>query len=346
MRGGTFSRTVLFLICLALFRMPSRALPGDCRRGTELAVRREFAAAQEPLWRCILAGAPRDAAYDLTQTYRALRNYEDGWARAEQALRQQPASIDVLYVAAFLKFRMGRHQESVDFLERAFKLDNLDWRIHHVFALNYIALNIRPGAIAELELATQLNPENAELHYQLARVYYTDEMRLEESIAESHKALALFPEYPEVYLNLALCYEALSQNEKAIENYRQAMSLAEKHGRQDEWFYMNYAEFLIKQGEAGESLPLLNTAIRLNPKSARAHYLLGKSLRRLDRPDESRDHLERAMALDPSESGPYFELGMLLQKRGDRARARQLLDRYKIMKEQERPGPPAAPAQP
>src|SRR6266545_3262629 len=183
-----------------------------CRAGGDLFAQRRYEAAQAPLWQCIEQGAPsKQAAHELTLTYRDLKNYRDGWARAEAALARPPKSADVLYVAGFLKFRMGENKESIRLLGEAFRLDPYDWRVHQVFALNYIVLDIRPGAAAELEAAIRLNPGNAELYYQLARLEYTA-MRIPESISASEKALKLFPEYAEVHSNLGLCYEALAQN--------------------------------------------------------------------------------------------------------------------------------------
>ena len=206
--------------------------------------------------------------------------------------------------------------------------------------MNYVLLKIWPGALEELKTAVALNPRNAELYYELARLYYTYQARVTESIAASEKALALFPEYTEVYSNLGLCYEVLAQHDRARENYERAIELTEKSGSPDEWPYINYAAFLIKQGETEHSLPLLEKALARNPKSLRAHYETGRALRKLNRTSEAQRYLEEAIRLDHDEPGAYFELGMLLNKQ-DPARSRQLLDRYRVLQERERSQPAA-----
>lgn len=314
---------------------------GACRLGHELFAKRQFAEAQELLWQCVAAGAPtRDAAYELALTYRDLKNYASGWARAKPALGEHPNSVDLLYIAGFLKFRMGENDASLGLLDRAFRLDSLDWRVHQAFALNYVVLKIMPGVIAELQRAIELNSNNPELYYQLARAYYSDQMRVAESIAASEKALALSPEYAEVYSNLALCYEARAENDKARQAYERAVALTAKHGSRDEWPYMNYGAFLVKQGEAEPALPLLREALSRNPANIEAHYYLGRALRKLGRSEEAKQHLEQAIRLDPNAPGSYYELGTLLYQQGDHERGKELLDRYKRLKDRERPRAP------
>jgi tetratricopeptide (TPR) repeat protein len=310
-----------------------------CQTGARLFAARQYAEAQEPLWACVNAGTnTKDPAHQLALTYRELKNYDQGWPNAEKALARHPGSVDVLYIAGFLKFRLGDHSESIRLLGQAFRLDNYDWRVHQAFALNYIVMDIRPGALAELETAVKLNPANAELHYQLARLLYV-EMRIPESIAASEKALALFPEYTEVYSNLGLCYEVMAQIEKARENYELAIALTGKQGSRDEWPYVNYGAFLTKQGEPERALLLLKEALTRNPKSVKACYYMGRALGKLGRGEEAKPFLEEAIRLDPADSGAYYELGMLLARTGDTARSRQLLDRFKVLKELERGRP-------
>ena len=205
------------LLLLALPLAPAQT--GPCEHGRALLQDRSYAAAQEPLWRCVLDGAPgREPAHLLTQTYRELGNHQEGKKRLQTVLEGRSPSVDLLYLGAFFEFRLRNHQSSLDLLARAYELDNYDWRVHYLFALNYIVLHVKQGDLEGLQRAAALNPANPELHYLLARVHFT-EQRFPESIAASHKALALFPEYPEVYNNLALCYQAMADDPQAGANF-------------------------------------------------------------------------------------------------------------------------------
>src|SRR5204863_5092551 len=124
-------------------------------------------------------------------------------------------------------------QASIRLLGEAYRLNPSDWRVHQLFAMNYVVLDIKDGARAEFQAAIELNPRNAELHYQLARFYHSDG-RITESIEESNRALALFPDYPEAYENLGLCFAALAENKRAVENFERAIAQAEKLGQKNE----------------------------------------------------------------------------------------------------------------
>ena len=305
-------------------------------RGRALFSAKAYPQAQEALWECVLAAAgDMIAAHQLALTYRELKNYDSGLERVKSALARRPGSADLLYVAAFLQFRMGRHRDSIELLGQAYQLNHFDWRVHQLFALNYVVLNIKDGALAEFQNTIALNPQNPELHYQLARFYYSDN-RVQDSIEESGRALALFPEYPEVYENLGLCYEALGENQNAAKNFVRAIALANKLGRRDEWPLLDYAEFLMKQDDVEASVPVLQQALEVNPASAKANYYMGRAMRKLNRGAEAHRFLERSLNLDNTDPAPYFELGMLFTREGDRARARPLLERFQELRQRER----------
>ena len=306
-------------------------------RGQALFSAKVYPQAQEALWECVLAGAvDMKAAHQLALTYRELKNYDSGLEHVKSALARRADSADLLYLAAFLQFRTGRHRDSIELLGQAYQLNHSDWRVHQLFALNYVVLNIKDGALAEFQNAIALNPQNPELHYQLARFYYSDN-RVQDSIEESGRALALFREYPEVYENLGLCYEALGENQNAVKNFERAIALANKLGRRDEWPLLDYAEFLVKQDDVKASIPVLEQALEVNPASAKAHYYMGRAMRKLNRNAEAHSFLEKSLNLDSSDPAPYFELGMLFSREGDRARARPLLERFQDLRKREQP---------
>lgn len=324
-------RTALFLSAAAILRGET------CEEGKRAFLAKDNSGAQQPLWNCVLDGAPnRDYAHQLTLTYRDLRNYDAGIARAEVALASQPPSPDILYVLAFLHFRLGRQTDSIRDLGQAYRLDKEDWRVHQLFALNYVVLNIKDGALASFQNAIRLKPRNSELYYQLARFYYSDN-RPQESIEASRRALDIFPDYPEVFNNLGLCHEALASYDEARTNFERSIVLTEKTGARNEWPYIDYAAFLIKQDSAEQSLPLLRHAVEINPKSAKAYYFLGRALGKLSRKAEARRALEQSLSLDPNDPQPYYELGMLLNKMGEADAGQTMLRRFEAMRKRENP---------
>ncbi|MDQ6706081.1 MAG: tetratricopeptide repeat protein, partial [Acidobacteriota bacterium] len=161
--------------------------------------------------------------------------------------------------------------------------------------------------------------------------------RAADSIEASRKALAIFPDYPEVFDNLGLCYQALAQPNEAKTSFEYSIALSEKAATHNEWPYLDYAAFLIKQESSEQSLPVLRRAIEINPNSSKAYYLQGRAFRKLDRKAEAKQSLEKAMVVDPNDSVVYYELGMLLNGMGETAEGRRILRRFQTLTKNKKP---------
>lgn len=323
--------TAGFLLAAAILRANA------CDQGRASFLAKDYSGAQPPLWDCVIAGtSDKEFAHQLALTYRDLRNYNSGIKHAESALVSHSKSEDIFYILGFLQFRLGHHSASIRHLGQAYRLDPDDWRVYQIFALNYVVLDIKDGALESFQNAIRLNPRNAELLYQLARFYYSDNRPIE-SIEASRKALAIFPDYPEVFDNLGLCYQSLAQPDEAKTSFEQSIGLSEKTAARNEWPYLDYAAFLIKQESFGQSLPLLRRAIEINPNSAKAYYFQGRAFRKLDRKAEAKQSLEKAMVVDPNDSVVYYELGMLLNGMGEITEGRRMLQRFQTLTKHKKP---------
>ena len=310
-------------------------VPASCVAGLAQFQKMELAGAQDLLWDCVEQGAAdRTPGLDLALTYRELKNYEAGLRRAKPALQKFPKNIDVLYVTAFLYFRLGNNAQSMILLSKADGIDREDWRVHQLFALNYAKFNMPDSATSELKRAMALAPSNAELPYQLARLYFT-QGKYPESIAASHQALAILPEYPEVFNNLGLAYEGSGDTARAIASFQRAIALNEKHGRRDEWPLIDYGMFYLRQGAPETARPLLEQAWQFNPQSAKASYELGRTMRALNRDDEAERYFAKALELDPNYASACLALAPLVRRHGDLRRAAELLARFQILRQKE-----------
>jgi Tfp pilus assembly protein PilF len=90
-----------------------------------------------------------------------------------------------------------------------------------------------------------------------------------------------------------------------------------------------WANLAVRYAEAGrwaEAADALRAAIRADPRDARLHDNLGFVLEALGRPDEAIAAYEAALRGDPPLAQPRIRLAALLLDRGDRPRARALLD--------------------
>jgi tetratricopeptide (TPR) repeat protein len=324
-------RSVLLLFVLAA-SLNAQA-PPSCQAGLDQVKGADYVNGQSSLWSCVESGSGSpEHTYYLTLTYRELKNYDSGLSKANAALKQTPDSVEMLYLAAFLHYRRGENKDSMLLLSKAYKQAPDDWRIHQLFALNYITFKMYAAVEAELRRAIALNPTNAELEYQLGRLYFTQNW-FDKSIAAMRRALALTPDYPEVYDSLGLSYEALQDEKQAEESYTKAIELDRKHGIKDPWPLINYAKLLFYQESPQASLPYLSQALEIDPRSPEANYQMGRVMRALHRNAEAEKYFEKTIDVDASFANAYYQLGTLLQKRGENARAAVLLNRFKILME-------------
>ena len=62
------------------------------------------------------SGSETHALY-LALTYRPLKNYESGLKRIQKALKTFPDNLDLLYVAAYLHYRLNETKDSMSLSE-------------------------------------------------------------------------------------------------------------------------------------------------------------------------------------------------------------------------------------
>jgi tetratricopeptide (TPR) repeat protein len=85
------------------------------------------------------------------------------------------------------------------------------------------------------------------------------------------------------------------------------------------------AEKLIKDGKYSDAIPLLNKAVKANPKSADAYNYLGYSYRQLGQFEAAMEHYNTALSLQPKHLGANEYLGELYLQLGELDKAEEHL---------------------
>lgn len=87
------------------------------------------------------------------------------------------------------------------------------------------------------------------------------------------------------------------------------------------------AQALINADAVPQALPILEAVRRDYPKDVQAHLALGRALVSLERWSEAEAPLQQALALNPGDPEPTKALAVVALRRGEWARARELLRR-------------------
>ena len=327
--GGVVNRSRIVVLALLIAPLLHAQESASCDNGLALFQTGDFAAAQDLLWKCIesRAGNENDAFY-LALTYRPLQNYASGLARVNRMLKEMPDNVDLLYIAAYLHYRQNETKDSMILTSKAYRLAPKDWRIQQLFALNYISFNMLEAAKLSLQEAIALKPDNAELEYQLARLYFTQGNYVA-SIETSKKALAIIPDYPEVYHNLALSYEGSGNVELALQSFQKAIELGQKYKRRDELPLIDFADYERMLGHPEASVTLLNEALNINPDSQKANYEVGELLADMHKYDEAKKYLEIALKLEPCNAATIYGLAIVTRRLGDAARSQIYFEQFR-----------------
>jgi protein O-GlcNAc transferase len=274
---------------------------------------------------------------DLGAACDAHHLYEDAALCYRQARQLAPREFRWLYHLAVVLDFQGAPPEEVDALfEAALRLepDYPPGHLRHGDAL------VRQGraeeARAAFERALQLDPDFAMAHRNLGQVLLT---LGEDAAALEHLQEAVRLE-PEDGVTLASLAQALWRTGDPAEAER-VNALAERHtevlGVPDPIRYevdrQSTTPFncelrvrrALAQGHWSEAIPDLELLVEMAPDAARHHVDLGRCLARTGRAAEAREHLERALALEPGNLGALAERALLDLAAGDLEDAERVL---------------------
>lgn len=164
-------------------------------------------------------------------------------------------------------------------------------------------------ALPALQKSTELAPDNAEAHYNLAVARKAHGL-LHDAVSSYRRAIQLKPDYAEAHCNLGNALRELGQSEDALHSYRHALKLQPKYF--DTHFNMGNA--LKELGRLDEAVASYRRALELKPAFAAAHNNLGVTLKDMGRFDEAAASYRHAIQLKPDYAEAHCNLGAALKE--------------------------------
>ena len=123
------------------------------------------------------------------------------------------------------------------------------------------------------------------------------------------KAIALKPNYPNVYYSMGLEFQRQGKLEEAMEAYRNAIK--HYHDRNDSP-YNNLGLLVAQTGDYQEAIKLYRNALEINPGNVRARFNCANALIALERYVSARSQLEQAVQIQQSYRKAWQRLSELL----------------------------------
>ena len=173
-------------------------------------------------------------------------------------------------------------------------------------------------ALAALERAVALLPQDAEAHGNLGNAYRS-RGRAEDAAASHRRAIAIRPNYAEAHNNLGSALRDLGRLDEAAASYRRALAIRGDFAIA----HANLAETLRLSGKLEEAATSYADALILRPADAELHNRLGSVLCDLGRLEEAEQSCCRALALKPGLAELHSNLAMLLMAQNRTLEAEQ-----------------------
>lgn len=155
--------------------------------------------------------------------------------------------------------------------------------------------------------------------------FSTLQMRAEKIDADATARLAATPHDAGALNSRALARMSFGRYAEALEDLRQAISLAPNNAE----YQANFGYALWKLGRVDEAINAERAALKLDDKNYTARYQLGRFLLRQGKREqlvEAVTHFRRALELDPRQYAIRFELITAYRALGDRAQAASQLE--------------------
>ena len=181
-------------------------------------------------------------------------------------------------------------------------------RLYRMKGLAETAMLYSEDAARSYRRALEINPDSAKANLGLAIAQRTAGSR-EDAAATFEKGIRQFPAHGAHYqeYGLMLLKSGETGDDGAL---TRAVALLQKAVELDASLpvaHYQLGRLALERERAGEALPYLETAARLNPDQSRVHYLLARAYRRLGRGEEARSHLKtfrRMKAAEESREEP------------------------------------------
>jgi predicted Zn-dependent protease len=233
------------------------------------------------------------------------------WANAEQEKERQLAPPDCKADVLECQFRAARYADLVALHESPHEARTYYWRSR---AYNELAL----------EAFTRLGqlPPSAEQHELKAHIY-NNQKKYAEAVEEWRAALKFSPEDTRLQKQLAM-------NLKFSQSYDQALpvfqELLRKQPASAELNYLT-GDTLLDLQRTEEAIPLLKTAVGLDPKLMGAHKSLARADLAAGKATEAIPHLKAALLTD-TDGSLHYQLARAYQATSHPDLAKSMLEEY------------------
>jgi tetratricopeptide (TPR) repeat protein len=247
----------------------------------------------------------------LAAIHEAQGSLDRARATLDEAAAAKP-SVELLVDLSRLASRQKDFQGALGYLAHARGLDPANARVHFLFGMACVALDLGVEAFNALREAARLAPEDPDVNYALGAVAL-HRRDAAEALPFLRKYATLRPGEPRASLALGLAY--FRSGDFASARPELVKAAAWPSTRAAASYFL--ARIAREENDLPEALRLADAAVEAHPEYADAHAERGLVLFRLRRFDEAERVLLRAIAIDADNYLANLHLQMLFERQRD-----------------------------
>jgi tetratricopeptide (TPR) repeat protein len=235
--------------------------------------------------------------------------------RARAVLDEEASArptVEVLLELARLASRQQDYQGALGYLAHARGLDPQNARVHFLFGLACVKLDLGVEAFNSLREAARLAPDDPDINYALGAVAL-HRRDAGEAIPFFRKYAERRPDEPRVWLALGVAYFRSGDFASA----RRELARAAVPGPTLAAAHYFLARIAREENDLPEALRLARLAVEEYPEYADAHAELGLVYFRLRQGEEAEKSLRRALGIEPDNYLANLHLQMLYERNRD-----------------------------
>lgn len=179
-------------------------------------------------------------------------------------------------------------------------------------------------ALKSLEDASKLDPENANIQFELA-IVYRDLKEYEKAETRFKKALALKPDFADGWNNLGTLYLLTGSWDKAIASFQKALDIVTYST--PHFAYNNLGLAYYNKGDYQRAVNSFIEALKNYPSYSICLTNLGMAYEAQKKYGKAVESYNMAIQYDPQDPTPHFNLGRLYYRLRDFKKAKYQLER-------------------
>jgi tetratricopeptide (TPR) repeat protein len=324
MRMMRFCPTIIIcLLLLFVCESPRAQTPQDTIRQHYQAAEAARVAGNLDLAEAEYAAILGEGYLRLGKIYSARSDYQLAVTTLEAAQRYRSNSSEPLVELAIAYFSAEQYEKALVPASKALVIDPSSAGAHQMLGKTYFMLGNLEKAIAELESAAKLAPDDIDVAYTLGIAHLRN--RQPDKAKQLYDSLIkTFGEQPQFHVLIGRAYRQSGLLPDAIAEFKKAIALDPSFPRAHYYLGITY---LLDEGQSRtrEALEEFKVEVAANPDEFFANYYLGVVYNFQRQWDLAITSLQKASIVQPNNPDPYFQLAQAYQELNNHEKAIEVL---------------------